>query len=129
MPAADWPRRPQERSLDALWPMRREECFARNWRGLALFASRAWCRDSFAEGKLLETQEQARRELAELEARLAALHLPLQERSALMKSPLPTEKQLKTRDDEMRNITPRHTAARAGTAGKAKEETTPAGFN
>jgi len=27
-------------------------------------------------GKLLETQEQARRELAELEARLAALHLP-----------------------------------------------------
>jgi len=55
--------------------------------------------------KLIEAQQKAERELVELEARLASLHLPLQERiRAYERRIAELEKQLETRDGEMREM-------------------------
>ena len=55
---------------------------------------------------LIETQVKAKQTLIELEARLSELHLPAQERvRAYEKRIAELEKQLETRDDEMRELT------------------------
>jgi hypothetical protein len=55
--------------------------------------------------KLIEAQQKAQQELAELEARLASLHLPVQERIRAYELRIAElEKQLETRDDEMREM-------------------------
>ena len=123
--------RPQDRSLDALADasggMLREKLAAE----LALFAKQSLVQGLYSQrGKLLETQEQARMELAELEARLAALHLPLQERVRAYEVRIAQlEKQLETRDDEMRNIIHATLLLVQERLEKAKEETTPGRFN
>lgn len=54
---------------------------------------------------LLEAQKKAQQELAELEARLASLHLPLQERIRAYETRIgELEKALETRDEEMREM-------------------------
>jgi hypothetical protein len=123
--------RSQERSLDAVADasggMLREKLAAE----LALFAKQSLVQGLYSQrGKLLETQEQARMELAELEARLAALHLPLQERVRAYEVRIAQlEKQLETRDDEMRNIIHATLLLVQERLEKAKEETTPGRFN
>jgi len=55
--------------------------------------------------KLIEAQQKAQQELAVLEARLASLHLPLQERIRAYEARIAElEKQLETRDEEMREM-------------------------
>jgi hypothetical protein len=55
--------------------------------------------------KLIEAQQKAQQELAELEARLVSLRLPLQERIRAYEARIAElEKQLETRDDEMREM-------------------------
>ena len=55
--------------------------------------------------QLIEAQQKAQQALAELEARLASLHLPLQERIRAYEARIAElEKQLETRDDEMREM-------------------------
>lgn len=55
--------------------------------------------------ELAETQQKAQQQLAELEARLAALHLPQKERiSAYEQRIAELERDLETRDDEMREL-------------------------
>jgi hypothetical protein len=55
---------------------------------------------------LIETQKRAQHDIAELEARLTALHLPLQERiRAYEKRLAELEKQLDSRNDEMHELT------------------------
>jgi hypothetical protein len=73
---------------------------------LADFAKQSLVQGLYSQrGKLLETERLARTELAELEARLTALHLPLQERVRAYETRIiDLEKQLETRDDEMRNM-------------------------
>jgi hypothetical protein len=54
---------------------------------------------------LLETQKQAERELVELEARLAALHLPLRERILVYEHRIAElEKEVVTQSEEMREL-------------------------
>ncbi len=54
---------------------------------------------------LAETQQKAQQQLVELEARLAALHLPMKERiQAYEQRIVELEKDLETRDDEMREL-------------------------
>ena len=98
---------------------------------LAAFAKQSLVQGLYSQrGKLLETQEQARMELAELEARLAALHLPLQERVRAYEARIAElEKQLKTRDEEMRNIIHATLLLVQERLEKAKEETIPGRFN
>jgi DNA/RNA endonuclease YhcR with UshA esterase domain len=55
--------------------------------------------------KLIEAQQKAQQELAELEARLNSLHLPLQERIRAYEARIAElEKQLETRDEELREM-------------------------
>ena len=55
--------------------------------------------------QLMETQKKAELMLSELEARLASLHLPLEERVRAYETRIAElEQQLETRDDEMRHM-------------------------
>ena len=55
--------------------------------------------------ELAETQQKAQQQLAELEARLAALHLPREQRiTAYEQRIAELERDLETRDDEMREM-------------------------
>jgi hypothetical protein len=55
--------------------------------------------------KLIEAQQKAQQELAELEARLNSLHLPLQERIRAYETRIAElENQLETRDEELREM-------------------------
>lgn len=73
---------------------------------LAEFAKQSLVQGLYTQrAKLLETQQRAHAELAELEARLASLHLPLQERIRAYETRIAElEKQLETRDEAMRNM-------------------------
>lgn len=73
---------------------------------LAEFAKQSLVQGLYSQrSKLLETQQKAQAELAELEARLASLHLPLQERIRAYETRIAElEKQLETRDEEMHNM-------------------------
>jgi isocitrate dehydrogenase kinase/phosphatase len=73
---------------------------------LAAFAKQSLIQGLYAQrGELLETQQRAREELDQLEARLAALHLPLQERIRAYETRIgELEKELETRSEEMRNL-------------------------
>ena len=56
-------------------------------------------------GRLIETQQKAQAALADLEARLVSLHVPLQERLHAYETRIgELEKALETRDEEMRNL-------------------------
>jgi hypothetical protein len=74
---------------------------------LAEFAKQSLVQGLYSQrSKLLETQQKAQADLAELEARLASLHLPFQERIRAYETRIAElEKQLETRDDEIRNMT------------------------
>ena len=73
---------------------------------LAEFAKRSLVQGLYSQrGKLIEAQQMAQAELAELETRLASLHLPLQERIQVYEQRIgDLEKELETRDEEMRNL-------------------------
>jgi hypothetical protein len=74
---------------------------------LAEFAKQSLVQGLYSQrSKLLDTQQKAQAELAELEARLASLHLPFQERIRAYEARIvELEKQLETRDEEIRNMT------------------------
>jgi hypothetical protein len=73
---------------------------------LAEFARQSLVQGLYSQrGKLMETQQKALAEVAELEARLALLQLPLQERIRAYESRIgELEKELETRDEEMRQM-------------------------
>lgn len=73
---------------------------------LAEFAKQSLVQGLYSQrSTLVETQKRAQAELAELEARLASLHLPLQERIRAYETRIrDLEKELETRDEEMRNM-------------------------
>jgi hypothetical protein len=73
---------------------------------LAEFAKQSLVQGLYAQrGRLLETEQKAQAELAALEARLTALHLPLQERIQAYESRIgELTRELETRDEEMRHL-------------------------
>jgi hypothetical protein len=73
---------------------------------LAEFAKHSLVQGLYSQrGKLMETQQKAEEELAALEARLAMLQLPMQERIRAYELRIgELEKQLNTRDQEMRGM-------------------------
>ena len=74
---------------------------------LAEFAKQSLVQGLYSQrSKLIEAQQKAQAELAELEARLSSLHLPLQERIRAYELRIgELEKELETRDEEMRHMT------------------------
>jgi isocitrate dehydrogenase kinase/phosphatase len=73
---------------------------------LAEFAKQSLIQGLYSQrGKLMETQQKAQEELSSLEARLAMLQLPLQDRIKAYEHRIgELEKQLETRDEEMRGM-------------------------
>lgn len=73
---------------------------------LAEFAKRSLVQGLYSQrSDLMATQEKARQELSALEARLAMLQLPLQERIRTYETRIvELEKELETRDEEMRGM-------------------------
>ncbi|MGD0252627.1 MAG: hypothetical protein ABSC01_08015 [Verrucomicrobiota bacterium] len=73
---------------------------------LAEFAKQSLVQGLYSQrSKLIEAQQKAQQELAELEARLASLHLPLQGRIRAYEARIgELEKALETRDEEMREM-------------------------
>jgi hypothetical protein len=73
---------------------------------LAEFAKQRLVQGLYSQrNKLLDTEQKAQAELAELEARLTALHLPLQERIQAYETRIgELTRELETRDEEMRHL-------------------------
>ena len=73
---------------------------------VAEFAKQRLVQGLYAQrNQLLETEQKAQAELAELEARLTALHLPLQERIQAYETRIgELTKELETRDEELRHL-------------------------
>jgi hypothetical protein len=94
------------RAVQSLSPVEVQSLRDRLAIDLAEFAKQSLVQGLYAQrGKLMETQQVAQAELAQLEARLTALHLPLQERIRAYECRIgDLEKQLETRDEELRNM-------------------------
>jgi hypothetical protein len=94
------------RAVQSLSPVEVQSLRDRLAVDLAEFAKQSLVQGLYAQrGKLMETQQVAQAELAQLEARLTALHLPLQERIRAYECRISDlEKQLETRDEELRNM-------------------------
>jgi hypothetical protein len=94
--------RPSETPVDPQSQALREKIASE----LAEFARQSLVQGIYAQrAKLAGAQQKAQAELAELEARLASLHLPLQQRIRVYEARISElEKKLETRDEEMRNM-------------------------
>jgi hypothetical protein len=94
--------RPSETAPDPQSQVLREKIASE----LAEFARQSLVQGLYAQrAKLAGAQQKAQAELAELEARLASLHLPLQQRIRVYEARISElEKKLETRDEEMRNM-------------------------
>jgi hypothetical protein len=96
----------ETRALEALAVPQNQAFRERMGAELAEFAKQSLVQGLYSQrNKMVETQKRAQAELAELEARLASLHLPLQERIRAYETRIAElEKQLETRDEAMRNM-------------------------